>query len=539
MCLPRKCESKTCKSSMDDSIIQNYQLFMHLILVSDSIIDKNDSRQALSMFTTCLPAQQYNLLFKTKSALKRITLYTVQENYQGQGHIRSVINATFIYIVRKALPKNMLVKLKSEIQQMEWEYAMRFNLQSKKEEFKIWRVWNLSATVGKDKDLADWNNVILGWGGLTMTEKYLNRLENKDDLPKLSNFPQKCYVYISTVEFGNQTGYENPGFMAMVNFKMHDDKNDSKQEFPNTMNNSFGNDHFIMGVLTYITLSVSCGSVAPTILVHRYLSLVSSIPGLISEQILVVIFLFNVCFMISGSVSNYETICFIMSLTTHFLILSFFTWVSIFVCHTLHNLRTIRRTNRNPFQSTPFSKTYFLIGYSVPCVIVLPSAILDFCQCTSIEIGYTNSACFPTGYPANLFVVVAPLLLCLLIHVICLAYSAWYLKKARDGMSESNLSTSRSYLGIYTRLCLISCLSWGVGVLSEALDNNAMRYLFIILSGSHGLIFSLCIVTTTTFRQSFRDKILTSSAALEQIDMNIPNDEDDESRISGKDTVQV
>lgn len=120
-------------------------------------------------------------------------------------------------------------------------------------------------------------------------------------------------------------------------------------------------------------------------------------------------------------------------------------------------------------------------------------------------------------------------MLFVLIHLLCLCYAGWYLYRVRNDLPQFGLRTSRSYVSVYIRLCLISGLSWGLGVLSEAMDSDLIRYFFILLSGSHGLIFTLCIVTTKTFRQLFKEHVLTSKSTA-QIDMEmVQNDHETQS----------
>lgn len=540
MCFPRKCETTQCNSSIDDDVtIQNFAIHTHMYLVSDDIIGVDDSGWTLTMFTTCLPIERFGLRERMNAAAQaRINaLYTSPTHQHGNG-IKSVINASFVIDVRIPTTAKEFRKLKAKIN------TMKFTIEKKsvpnKKEFRIWRVWNLSSVTDTNIDLKTWNYTQLLWN-IHDLEDFLEEVENNEALPELDDTPTECNTSLINIDNRNHTKNSKPRFRALVNYTIEvSSEKRVKPSFEINLNASYDYDEFVKGILTYITLSISCGAILPTLIIHRYINLASSIPGLISEQILVILFLFNVCFISGGLVRPYQTVCFIISVISHFLLLSFFSWVSIFVCHTLQKLKTIRKINRNPFIKVPFPKKYFLIGYSIPFAIVLPSVILEVCDCTNINFGYTKSACFPTGYPENLVVVVAPVLLCLLIHLVCLAYSAWYFHKVNRVNPDDSMNTSKSYLSVYLRLGLISCLSWGLGVLSEALDANILRYLFIIFSGSHGMVFTLCIVTTKSFQQTFRDKMLTTDTpGPQQIEMSTANNNENIPENCNNDSVQI
>lgn len=108
MCFPNTCEedTDTCKVRTNDMFIRNYVLKINLLLASGSIIDANISRGVLSMFTTCLPHQQYDLMFRPYSSMNKTFLYTLDPNINGGG--KSVINATFAFVVCKTVTRKTL-----------------------------------------------------------------------------------------------------------------------------------------------------------------------------------------------------------------------------------------------------------------------------------------------------------------------------------------------------------------------------------------------------------------------------------------------
>lgn len=209
-----------------------------------------------------------------------------------------------------------------------------------------------------------------------MTLKYLDSLQNLDDLPILDNIPSKCHIEMVDARetINGKWRYINNFYFQMENINM------SKPSIENNRRNFSKNDNqFAQGLLTYITLSISCGAVVPTIIVHRYLKLVSSTPGMITEQILILSLSFGISFMSGITPKTNYILCFSIAVLTHYLILSFFTWISIFVCHTLKQLRNLKTAHNNsPFNNRQFPKTYFVVGYLGPVFMITPLQSLNY-----------------------------------------------------------------------------------------------------------------------------------------------------------------
>lgn len=448
----------------------------------------------------CIPFEHFGFQIQMDKVKFLSSFHPIFEMEDTKVH--TLINITMDIVVTKIYKVSDIINLRAAMEEFRWNYLIR------SQNIEIQRIWNASHYPMSNtlyygsylKEDFDYDEEVM--------KRHLNTINIQHNGFERNKFPHFCNVSLASTRNSNGKTIRLNCYNKLENIIKPSDNKHSHLHNLKTTN--------FQAILTYVTLSLSSVAIIPTLGIQRYLQLTQTTPGHISENILVVIFIFDIIFMVGTGATDYGMFCLFSSVTAHYLILCCFIWISIFVFHTISTLRglkKVKRGNRQAKQS--FSNSLYAIGYISPLVIILPSVIADICECSPVQIGYTKDICFPTAYPANLVVFVGPVILFVLINLGGLIFAAWTLCRLNVYLSHKGITNSRSFVGVYIRLSVLSGLSWGFGVLSEWLDNDILRFIFIIFTGAHGLMFCICIISTKLVRDTIREKCFPKNGNLE------------------------
>lgn len=253
-------------------------------------------------------------------------------------------------------------------------------------------------------------------------------------------------------------------------------------------------DHWsLFTILTYLTLGVSSVSLMATIGVYRYLELFKSTSGIITKHLMGTLLAAQVVFIAVVGADIDEILCLVVALVSHYLWLSAFSWISVFLLGVLKTMKMLYSCPGALTNTQRGSKMVYCLGYGLPSVVVTTSVFID--RFTSIDIGYTDGICFPTGVPGNIFTFALPITIILLINIIVLILSSMSMAKFNSTILQlASVQKVRSYIPVYIKLSVLCAFPWIFGILSDVLDSDILRYVFTVLSGSHGIFVSFVFI---------------------------------------------
>lgn len=493
-----------------------------MIFVSNSTvnIDKETAKRLVSFYLSCLPTSANDIQIQ----YWKVMIGRLNTSVSNSNQVENAIYLQISSSISKISTKEDVLKFKTMLNLMKLNYTEDIHVEN--ESSSTIHFWKENGNIKEIGDMYIWDRYVsfhenVAFDVLSNLNTTFLTLNTSDCVPVVCNIRASVYLDQSpnpsllhfllnkyACSFEQQTKTTNEVFVTA----------DSKFLYQNETLDRV----FIQSVMTYICLGISSFAALNTFCIFLKLELFKSIAGTISQNVLIVIFFFNIFFMLGTGLNDSPILCFLSGILTHYLALTYFLWITIFVVHTVVTIKTAKTFKKpNPNDQTMRLKTMIcLFGYSSATIVVIPSVVIDSCNCTEYEIGYGGKVCFPTAFPSNLAVFIAPTGFCIVINMLCLLYSAIVLSKLNTTMTHEGLQKSRSYVIVFLRMCCVSAISWLLGVIAGIFDEIIIGFCFIILSGLHGFIICVCLLSTNVFRdalQAYKNKNTSSGTEIEMI----------------------
>ncbi|CAC5408266.1 unnamed protein product [Mytilus coruscus] len=268
--------------------------------------------------------------------------------------------------------------------------------------------------------------------------------------------------------------------------------------------------NFISVIITYVSFSVSAIALCVLIIVNRQLNLITSIPISNIENISVSIMLSNILFMVGIGATGKKTMCYVIGVILHFLLLCVFSFMTISVACITSTLSkmTINRLKTNE-SSRKRKRRLTALGLITPLFLVIPSIFIDVFGPSFLSAGYGSYACFPNKYPANLIFFTGPVMLSVFLNSSCLIFVIIQVCKIRTEAANIRKLDIYQDAKMYLRMVALSGVFWFIGFFNALYDSEWLEYIFTLLCGLTG--FFLAVANLTTDRVKFTKKTDYSS----------------------------
>lgn len=308
--------------------------------------------------------------------------------------------------------------------------------------------------------------------------------------------PSSLEIHVQTAFFSN---FNNNMLTKLLNYSVsYTFLNDSSPKIKKTLSS------FIQSVITYVTMATSTIVLIGTLFIFIYFNLFKTLAENVCINIMLMLTFGNILFMFGvGAVDN-QYVCLVIGVVLHYTWLCVFTWVSIYT-FLISKILMQLKVNLAYDINKDFSKTsVYFMGYGFPMLFVVPCIFIEFLKPNGFDVGYSVMYCFPTRYPANLIFFSAPVVLSLAVNFILLCVSGRHLNlHVSDNLHQSSKRTM-GYIIAFVKMCLISGLFWILGILAQVLKNEILGYVFIIVTGSQGLIVSVCFLKSQVVAKKIR-----------------------------------
>ena len=175
----------------------------------------------------------------------------------------------------------------------------------------------------------------------------------------------------------------------------------------------------VLSIITFVCCSFSSLSLIILIVANRCRNFHVEIPFSNLENVAVSLLLSNLLFMIDiGAIDNKTLICYIVSISLHYLWLLVFSLTSFAV---LHIVTTLLHLKERRFETRKCRKRRLMtyIGLLTPKLFVGPAVAMDLYGPNYFSPGYAKSVCFPTQYPGNLIFFTGPVQVSIIVNTVC------------------------------------------------------------------------------------------------------------------------
>ncbi|CAG2230393.1 unnamed protein product [Mytilus edulis] len=260
-----------------------------------------------------------------------------------------------------------------------------------------------------------------------------------------------------------------------------------------------------MNVITYTGMGISVIALTASLIVYRRLGMHRSIPGSNVEHLTITLLITDIIFMLGMGANDISLVCYSVGVALHYLWLLFFSLTCIASFQMCHNLTDISHTAGDYGEGISPKKPFLtLFGLLLPFLFVVPAVLIDFFEVDDVSIDYSESICFPTGYPGNLIFVSAPIGLTVVINITCLLCIAVVITKQSSGIEHIRRSNSYQYLPVFVCISLVTGMLWIAGLLRGVIQNEEMEYLFVISCSFSGLLIAFGNLTTKRIYRELR-----------------------------------
>ena len=266
-------------------------------------------------------------------------------------------------------------------------------------------------------------------------------------------------------------------------------------------------------VLTYVCCSLSVVGCVLVLLTYSLFRELRTVPGQIlmnvASTILATCLFLLVGFRIALVAEN-DGLCEATAILLHLLVLSQFSWMSIWsfeLLSTLYRAQHLRPVEDKSTKNKMFL-LYFIIGWGIPILITSISLVVNF---TTDLIQYgTDGFCWIGHVPSFYVVFLVPVALFIVLNGITFIMTLRLLFKASRTQAKLKTQQNISYLRIYLCAFSITGLTWVFGFLAISVGDDWAWYIFIILTSTQGLVIAIAFILTKKIGSLYK-KVLFSS----------------------------
>lgn len=490
MCVPDYCQ-KEWKDGCDVELLRNYKFTKLLEYVIDNRFDHAYILRLVSFIYLSLSTERYQIVLTRLHIRYKCGEFvndTTRSCCTGLAHIQ--------FSIKDEKTSGELMRIIANVKKMKWGYTEIRN--------------NTVVSAFDVSDNSDITNTCNVTGSF-----YFDRYE-KTQMDSTTSRVVTSKPMVPPVEVPTHA----EGVMIVMNEKssspelrlenwtlQFDEKNESNH--PN-LNRSLetgevNNGWSFVTIVTYVTLGMSCCSLILTLSVYSYFGLFQSSSGVMSKCMMVTMLSAQLLFIVGvGGASNVKAVCTAIGVLSHYLWLCSFAWMSIVLFDILKMIKTLSSCPAALQSGQKVSKMVYCTGFLVPFLIVLPCAILDIFS--EVDIGYSGGdVCFPTGFLANLFSFTLPVVLSLFFNIVTSVAASVSLYRYNDTvLLLQSVRQARTNIPVYMRLSILCACPWILGIFANIFPYDALRYIYILLAGSHGTFVGISFLLARSVRSRIR-----------------------------------
>ncbi|BFZ01118.1 hypothetical protein BsWGS_04156 [Bradybaena similaris] len=248
-------------------------------------------------------------------------------------------------------------------------------------------------------------------------------------------------------------------------------------------------------ILTLICLLLSIVCLAFTLVTYFLFPVLRNMAGKNNMFLGGNLLLAQVSLLATSHVPETGFLCTFLAICTHFLWLSMFCWCFT-CCFHMFCVFTAKTRSRPPKGN---SEMTYMIKRIVACSAI-PGLTVTGVITTNYAIsggqfmGYGNTSCFLDSQTTLIITLVAPLCLIVLFNFIFFSITVIKIYNVRKLQTSEFRKDDRNNLYVYIKLSSMTGIFWILSVISEATDNDPLRFIAIGLNGLQGVFIFLSYI---------------------------------------------
>ncbi|XP_013385466.1 uncharacterized protein LOC106155269 [Lingula anatina] len=259
-------------------------------------------------------------------------------------------------------------------------------------------------------------------------------------------------------------------------------------------------------IVSYSLLSLSVLCLVFTIITYLlFTDLRKGLPGKNSFNLCVTLMLAQLLFLLNYVPSQNNAVCKVFAIVMHYWWLCSFAWMTACAFHMCW-------TFTYPFSIAQFDSSdirkwhiiYCLISYCSPLVIVIPCVVLDFCECSSVSIGYGTggSSCWIGNTMALAYSFALPVGITILLQL------GFFIRTAialRPVPNVERCGPDYNQFLVYCKLSTLMGFGWIFAFIAAFTSLSFMWYLFYVFSCLQGAFICFSYIMKKSVLQRYRN----------------------------------
>ncbi|XP_064643116.1 uncharacterized protein LOC135497276 [Lineus longissimus] len=265
--------------------------------------------------------------------------------------------------------------------------------------------------------------------------------------------------------------------------------------------------------LSEVLLSLSLFGLAAVFVTHCVHKEIRNQPGQNLMSLCPNLFLAYLFLLLGPLLTHLHIVCSVLAVAQHFFWLTSFAWMSVIAANTWNTFRPDSIKTSQVASVKSFVKGC-LYAYGSPALVVTTSVIVTF---TVPELGFSygdRKKCWLGNFYQKIITFLVPVgILCtikLTLFVLTVVNIVKVRKVTAKVQTKSSHTAVMNFLP-YVKLSVILGTSWALGFLAEHDDSQVLRYVFVILNGSQGILLAAVFFSNARIRHLWRMRFCKKS----------------------------
>ncbi|CAL1541994.1 unnamed protein product, partial [Lymnaea stagnalis] len=249
-------------------------------------------------------------------------------------------------------------------------------------------------------------------------------------------------------------------------------------------------------ILTHVCLAVSMLCLLFTLMTYFSFPVLRSVAGMNNIFLCTSLLLAQGSLIASSHVTSPSRFCTALGMCTHFLWLCMFAW-SFTCCY--HMFRIFTAKTRNVLNTSRSGRLHMLMKITLcslaPALLIAIVIATVYFTSGGERIGYGLQSCYLDSGFLVAVTVVLPIGLVLVCNGSFFFVTIFQISSVRKIQKHGSFKKNdRKNMFIYIKLSTMTCTFWTLGIVAEAINNDPLRVIYIVLNGLQGVFIFMSYV---------------------------------------------
>ncbi|XP_022088851.1 adhesion G protein-coupled receptor F5-like [Acanthaster planci] len=274
-----------------------------------------------------------------------------------------------------------------------------------------------------------------------------------------------------------------------------------------------GLEPYIRRVISFVGSCLSLFALAATFVTYCVFSELRSLAGKLVMNLTVALFTAILMFLVPGYLAWNPTACVLGAVLAHFAWLAAFTFMTVIAVNVERSLTSLIQRKELSSGVNWTLVAYMTLAWGMPFAIVVICLVLQYCDCTSLPVIYSEGAvCWITDATVRLVVFVVPVGISLVSSTSLYVVTVVRLRQRRRATQivrrQGRIEGATKEVAIYSKLCTLIGVTWLFGFVSQSVTGIlAFSYIYIILNYLQGVFIFIAFCLNKRVRGLWKEKL--------------------------------